>query len=195
MFPPLKPLRLIVIGASAGGLQVLLRLFSALPASYRLPLAVVLHLPDDRTSRLAELFQARLALRVREAEDKDAILPGTLYFAPPGYHLLVEDDFTLSLSRDEPVQFSRPSIDVLFESAADALGEQVCGILLTGANHDGANGLHTLSRSGGVTVVQSPSSAEVPTMPEAALKRFHPDFVLDVPGIHLLLTELERDHG
>ncbi|KTT13854.1 chemotaxis protein CheB [Pseudomonas oryzihabitans] len=195
MFPPVKPLRLIVIGASAGGLQVLLRLLTALPASFRLPLAVVLHLPDDRSSRLAELFQNRLALRVREAEDKDAILPGTLYFAPPGYHLLVEDDFSFSLSRDEPVQFSRPSIDVLFESAADALGEQVCGILLTGANHDGASGLHTLSQNGGVTVVQSPSSAEVPTMPEAALKKFDPDFVLDVPGIHLLLTELERDHG
>ncbi|HCV75753.1 chemotaxis protein CheB [Pseudomonas oryzihabitans] len=195
MFPPRKPLRLIVIGASAGGLQVLLRLLSTLPASYSLPLAVVLHLPDDRTSRLAELFQARLALRVREAEDKDAILPGTLYFAPPGYHLLVEDDFTLSLSRDEPVQFSRPSIDVLFESATDALGEQVCGILLTGANHDGASGLHALAQNGGVTVVQSPQSAEVPTMPEAALKRLHPDFVLDVPGIHLLLIELERDHG
>jgi len=183
MFPPLKPLRLIVIGASAGGLQVLL------------PLAVVLHLPDDRNSRLAELFQQRLALRVREAEDKDAILPGSLYFAPPGYHLLVEDDFTLSLSRDEPVQFSRPSIDVLFESAADALGEQVCGILLTGANQDGASGLHALAQNRGITVVQSPQSAEVPTMPEAALKRFHPDFVLDVPGIHLLLIELERDHG
>lgn len=195
MFPPLKPLRLIVIGASAGGLQVLLRLLAALPASYRLPLAVVLHLPDDRTSRLAELFQARLAMRVREAEDKEAILPGTLYFAPPGYHLLVEDDFSFSLSRDEPVQFSRPSIDVLFESAADALGEQVCGILLTGANHDGASGLHTLSQGGAVTVVQCPRSAEVPTMPEAALKKFDPDFVLDVPGIHLLLTELERDHG
>lgn len=195
MFPPVKPLRLIVIGASAGGLQVLLRLLSTLPASFRLPLAVVLHLPDDRNSRLAELFQARLALQVREAEDKDAILPGTLYFAPPGYHLLVEDDFTLSLSRDEPVQFSRPSIDVLFESAADALGEQVCGILLTGANHDGASGLHALAQNGAVTVVQSPQSAEVPTMPEAAFKRFHPDFVLDVPGIHLLLIELERDHG
>ena len=195
MFPPRKPLRLIVIGASAGGLQVLLRLLSTLPGSYRLPLAVVLHLPDDRTSRLAELFQARLALRVREAEDKDAILPGTLYFAPPGYHLLVEDDFTLSLSRDEPVQFSRPSIDVLFESAADALGEQVCGILLTGANHDGASGLYALSQNGGVTVVQSPQSAEAPPMPEAAPKRSPPDFVLDVPGIHLLLIELERDHG
>ncbi|MEH3022149.1 MAG: chemotaxis protein CheB [Pseudomonas oryzihabitans] len=195
MFPPPQPLRLIVVGASAGGLQVLLRLFSGLPASFRLPIAVVLHLPDDRASRLAELFQARLTLRVREAEDKEAILPGTLYFAPPGYHLLVEDDLTLSLSRDEPVQFSRPSIDVLFDSAADALGEQVCGILLTGANHDGAHGLHTLAKGGGVTVVQSPQSAEVPTMPEAALKRFHPDFVLDVPGIHLLLIELERDHG
>jgi len=195
MFPPEKPLRLIVVGASAGGLQALLRLFGGLPASYRLPIAVVLHLPDDRTSRLAELFQARLALRVREAEDKAAILPGTLYFAPPGYHLQVEDDFTFSLSRDEPVQFSRPSIDVLFDSAADALGAQVCGILLTGANHDGASGLHTLARHGGVTVVQCPGSAEVSTMPAAALELFDPDFVRDVPGIHLLLIELERDHG
>ena len=144
----------IVIGASAGALDVLSNLLPALPSDYRLPILVVVHLPPDKTSLFAELIRARCAIRVREAEDKEPIEPGVAYFAPPDYHLLVEQDKRLSLSDDEPVLFSRPSIDVLFESAADAYGGGLIGVVLTGANSDGANGLKAVVEAGGVAVVQ-----------------------------------------
>jgi two-component system chemotaxis response regulator CheB len=123
----------VVIGASAGALEVLSNLLPALPSDYRLPILIVVHLPPDNTSLFAELIRARCAIRVREAEDKEPIEPGVVYFAPPDYHLLVEEDKRLSLSDDEPVLFSRPSIDVLFESAADAYAGGLIGVVLTGA--------------------------------------------------------------
>ena len=137
----------VVIGASAGALEALSSLLPALPSDYRLPILIVVHLPPDKTSLLAELLRARCAIRVREAEDKEPIEPGVVYFAPPDYHLLVEQDRRLSLSDDEPVLFSRPSIDVLFESAADAYGGGLIGVVLTGANSDGANGPQGCGRS------------------------------------------------
>ena len=148
----------IVIGASAGALEALSNLLPGLPADYRLPILIVVHLPSDTTSLLAELLRARCAIRVREAEDKEPIEPGVAYFAPPDYHLLVEQDKRLSLSDDEPVLFSRPSIDVLFESAADAYGSSLIGVVLTGANSDGAKGLKAVVEAGGAAVVQSPGA-------------------------------------
>ena len=112
-----------------------------------------------------------------EAVDKTKIEKEQIYFAPPNYHLLVERDFSLSLSQEDPVVFSRPSIDVLFESAARSLGEKVCGVLLTGANEDGAAGLKFIQACGGYTIVQNPMDAEIPTMPQSALTRFRPDFI------------------
>ena len=159
----------VVIGASAGAVQALSIVLPALPADYRLPVLVVVHVPPDRRNALAELFQSKCVIRVREAEDKEPIEPGVVYFAPPDYHLLVEDDRSLALSTDEPVLHSRPSIDVLFESAADVFGPALVGVILTGANHDGASGLRALAAAGGVAVVEEPATAFAPAMPEAAL--------------------------
>lgn len=181
----------VVIGASAGGVHALLTLLSALPAGFRLPLVAVLHLPEGRESRLADLFRPRLAMAVREAADKESIAPGTLYFASPGYHLSVEKDRTFSLSCEAPVHYSRPSIDVLMESAADAYGAGLAGVLLTGANFDGAAGLARIRQLGGLTVVQDPAEAEVPTMPEAAIRKLHPHFIRTLDGIRALLLDLD----
>ena len=180
----------VVIGASAGALEVLSNLLPGLPADYRLPILIVVHLPPDKTSLLAELLRARCAIRVREAEDKEPIEPGVAYFAPSDYHLLVEQDKRLSLSDDEPVLFSRPSIDVLFESAADAYGGGLIGVVLTGANSDGAKGLKAVVEAGGVAVVQSPGSAYAVAMPEAAIATCPDARVLPVNEIAAYLREV-----
>lgn len=181
----------VVIGASAGGVHALLALLSDLPGSFRLPLIVVLHLPEGRNSQLAEIFRPRLPIAVREAADKESIAPATLYFAGPDYHLSVEMDRTFSLSCEAPVHYSRPSIDVLMASAADAYGTGLAGILLTGANADGADGLARISQQGGLTVVQDPAEAEASTMPEAAIRRLRPDFILPLANIRSLLLQLD----
>ncbi len=170
----------------------MMRIFNGLPAGYRLPLIALLHLPGDAESRLAEVFGARLAIPVEEAGDKQRIAPGTLYIAPGGYHLLVEQDRSFALSCEAPVHFSRPSIDVLMESAADAWGACLAGILLTGANDDGADGLARIGEAGGLTVVQDPDEAAIPTMPRAAIRRRAPDQVLTLDRIRMLLLELDR---
>lgn len=169
-----------VIGASAGGVEVLSRLFPTLPAACTTSFFVVVHIPRERPSLLAEVFADRCALPVKEAEDKEPVQPGTVYFAPPDYHLLIDRALpadrgppgggpTLALSSDAPVHFSRPSIDVLFESAADVYGERLLGLILTGANQDGAAGLAAVHRARGRTVVQDPRTAAMPSLPEAAL--------------------------
>ncbi|MDH0647722.1 chemotaxis protein CheB [Pseudomonas sp. GD03858] len=183
--------RAIVIGASAGGVAALFAVLGALPASFAIPVLCVLHLPDDRHSQLAEVLQRRLHRPVREALDKARIEPGLIYVAGPGYHLSVERDFTLSLSQEAPVHFSRPAIDFLFESAADAYGPGLLGVLLTGANEDGALGLLRIRQSGGRTVVQDPREAQVALMPEAALALQAPDHILSLSGIGQLLATLE----
>ncbi len=187
-----QPIEAVVIGASAGGVQALLTVLSRLPRSLRLCVIVVLHLPEDRESQLAEIFQYRLPIAVREAADKEPVTPGTLYFAGPGYHLSVEMDRTFSLSSEEPVHYSRPAIDILMESAADVYGAALAGILLTGANKDGAAGMARIQQQGGLTVVQDPAEAEAPTMPEAAIRSLKPDFILKLAGIRDLLLELDQ---
>lgn len=168
----------VVIGASAGGIQALRVLLEGLTAAFEPPIVVVQHIPPDRPSALAELFGYRCVLPVVEADDKQPLRAGTVFFAPPDYHLLVEDRHTLALSIDEPVKFSRPSIDVLFESAAAAFGTQLLAILLTGASSDGSEGLVSVRRAGGKAWVQCPSEAAVPTMPESALALAGADAVL-----------------
>ena len=185
-----RPIEAVVIGASAGGFEALLAILQGLPRTYPMPLVAVLHLPDNHESRLAELFGYRLALQAREAQDKESLAPGVVYFAPSGYHLLVENDYSFSLSCEERVSYARPSIDVLFSSAADAYGPGLAGILLTGANFDGAAGMAGMRVAGALTVVQDPASAEVPTMPEAALRRMSPDLILPLAEIHSLLLRL-----
>jgi two-component system chemotaxis response regulator CheB len=159
----------VVIGASAGALDALSGILPSLPAQYRLPILVVVHIPPDKTSLLAEIFDDKCNIRVVEAEDKEPIRAGTAYFAPPGYHLQVETDKTLSLSNDHPVRFSRPSVDVLFETAADAYGDALIAIVLTGANEDGANGLKTVIAAGGTGIIQDPAEAFSSMMPAAAI--------------------------
>jgi two-component system chemotaxis response regulator CheB len=158
----------IVLGASAGAVDALLTLLPSLPPGCP-PVLAAVHVPPDRPNRLVSLLQPRCAVRVKEAEDKEPVLPGTVYFAPPDYHLLVEQDETLALSSDEAVRFSRPSIDVLFESAADAWGAGLAGVILTGANEDGAAGLAAVAEAGGLPLVQDPVSATASAMPLAAL--------------------------
>jgi len=185
-----RPIEAVVIGASAGGFEALQHLLPPLPVGYRLPIAIVLHLPDNHESRLAELFGHRLALPVREARDKERIEPGVVYFAPPGYHLLVESDRSFSLSCEERVNFARPAIDLLMLTAADAYGPGLCGILLTGANFDGAEGLAGIRIAGGLAVVQDPATAAVATMPGAAIRRMPPDLILPLADIGALLLAL-----
>ncbi len=175
--------RAIVIGASAGAVQALLRLLPLLPADYALPVLIVVHVPPGKDNALVALFAAKCALRVKEAEDKEPICAGTIYFAPSDYHLLVETDATLALSSDEPVNHSRPAIDVLFESAADAFGPDLAGLILTGANHDGAAGLQAVVRAGGVAIVEDPASASSAAMPAAALTACPAARCLDLEGI------------
>ena len=181
----------IVIGTSAGGVEALSVLLPSLPEGLRAAVLVVLHLPRERPSLLVDIFTPKCRLPVREAEDKEPIEPGVVYFAPPDYHLLVDSGPRVALSADEPVNFSRPSIDVLFESAADIYGARLIGIILTGASHDGALGLEAVRRAGGVTIVQEPESALVPTMAESALKRGPVDRVLSLEEIAEWLRALD----
>ncbi len=178
--PSTRDIDAVAIGASAGGVEVLSTLLSVLPANCRASFFIVMHIPRERPSLLAELFASRCALPVREAEDKEPVQPGTVYFAPPDYHLLLDRGPAFALSSDEPVHFSRPSIDVLFDSAADIYGERLLGLILTGANQDGAEGLAAVGRAKGRTVVQEPKSAAVSFLPEAALQEGPVDFVLSL---------------
>lgn len=158
----------IVIGASAGAIDALSQILPRLPRNFRLPILIVVHMPPDKDSVLSEIFAQKCALPVKEAEDKEKIADGAIYFAPPNYHLQVEPTYEISLSSDEPVLFSRPSINVLFETAREAYGAGLTGVILTGASADGADGLRTICSAGGRAFVQLPQTAEVPTMPQAA---------------------------
>lgn len=167
----------LVIGASAGAVEALCHILPVLPADLDAPVVVVVHVPPHRSSLLCDIFAPRCSLPVREPQDKEPLRPGTIYFAPPDYHLLIEQDRCFALSLDAPVNFSRPSIDVLFESAADAYGERLLALILTGANQDGAEGAARIRQAGGLVAVQDPSTAESPQMPQAAIARAHPQLI------------------
>ena len=174
---------LVVVGASAGGLHALQVLVSGLPGDWDTAMAVVQHRSRD-SQALCELLQDVTPLRVCEVEDKQEITAGGVYLAPPDYHLFVEDQH-FSLSIDAPVRWSRPSIDVLFESAADAYGDRTVGVVLTGANSDGARGLRRIVDAGGQAIIQDPATAEVRVMPESACRAVSEACVLpleDIPG-------------
>jgi two-component system, chemotaxis family, protein-glutamate methylesterase/glutaminase len=180
----------VVIGASAGALEALSAILPALPAEFRLPLIVVVHVPPNKRSTLTDLFRAKCRLSVREVEDKEPIFGGTVYFAPPDYHLLIEMDKTLSLSSDEPVLFSRPSIDVLFESAAEAYGAALIAIVLSGANQDGAKGMSAVIEGGGVAIIQTPTEAFASAMPQAAVDLCPSARVMPLGAIAAYLLEI-----
>jgi two-component system, chemotaxis family, protein-glutamate methylesterase/glutaminase len=181
----------VVIGASAGGIEALTVLLPALTRGLQTPVFVVVHLPRDRPSVLADIFAPKCAVPVREAEDKEMVTSGAVYFAPNDYHLLVDQGPQLALSADEPVHHSRPSVDVLFESAVDIYKDRLLGIILTGANDDGATGLAAVHDAGGVTVVQRPDTAVAPLMPLSALKLRPADWVLTLNEIAAMLRTLD----
>jgi two-component system, chemotaxis family, protein-glutamate methylesterase/glutaminase len=161
----------VVVGSSAGGMQALKAFVPALPASVPFSLVIAQHVREDRDGYLAEYLGQIALLRVKEAEDKEPLCPGCIYLAPAGYHLLIEADFTFSLSVDLRVNCCRPSIDVVFESASDAFGRSLIGIVLTGANADGSQGLRTIKMHGGLAIVQNPDTAESRHMPQRRLKQ------------------------
>jgi len=180
---------LIVAGASLGGFDAVATLLGALPEDYPLPLAVVQHRSVDSDDLLSLLLQRTTRLPLAEVEDKQPILPGRVYIAPANYHLLVERNH-FALSVDHRVQYARPSIDVLFESAADAYRERLAAVLLSGSNDDGAHGIARVKERGGLTIVQDPASAESGRMPAAAIAASPVDYVLPLAGIAQLLTNL-----
>jgi two-component system chemotaxis response regulator CheB len=174
--------RVIVIGGSAGALEVLLAILPTLPATRTTPIVIVLHLAPTPPSLVPALLERATALRVIEVEDKQPLLPGTIHVAPANYHVLFERDATLALSVDEAVNFSRPSIDVSFESVARAFGPGAIGILLSGANDDGAVGLWHIAEAGGLAVVQDPATARQPIMPRAAIHLLRTRARVAAPG-------------
>jgi two-component system chemotaxis response regulator CheB len=187
--------RAVAIGASAGGVQALSEVLPGLPAGSMLSVFVVVHLPRDRPSLLVDVFAPKCALQVREAQDKEPVAPGTVYFAPANYHLLLDQGAQLALSADDLVHHSRPSIDVLFESAAEVYRERLLGIILTGANEDGAVGLAAVHDAGGVTVVQEPQTAQSSVMILSALELRAPDLVLPLGRIAELLRGVGSNRG
>lgn len=180
----------VVIGVSAGGIEALKAILSPLPASFPLPIAIVQHRDVRSDCFLAEYLDRLSGLAVREAEDKEPLRPGHAYLAPAGYHLLVESDRSFSLSVDPRVNYSCPSIDVLFESAVDAFADSLIGIVLTGANADGARGLKAIKARGGVAIVQDPKTAQAAAMPRAALEATEVDYVVDLQDIAPLLLRI-----
>ena len=173
----------VVMGASAGALEALSSILPKLPEDYPVPVIVVVHIPAHKESLLPVLLRAKCRMKVREAEDKEPLEKGTIYIAPPDYHVLVEKDGTLSLSSEEEIMFSRPSIDVLFESAADAYATKLVGVVLTGANDDGAKGLKAIVEAGGKALVQNPATASSAAMPAAAIKACPQSCILELDEI------------
>lgn len=186
----MKEIKLIAIGGSAGSLQVILDLLDVLPPDFPIPMLVVLHRNGLLASGLEELLAARTKLRCKEVEEKEPIVPGTLYLCPPDYHVLVEQDHSFSLDYSERVHFCRPSIDVTFLSAAEAYTSRLLALLLSGGNADGSEGLLSVKERGGVTLVQDPATAEVAFMPARAIDSVKPDLVIQAAEIPPFIRKL-----
>jgi len=184
--------KLVVIGASAGGLTAIEKLLQLLPTGFVIPIVVVQHISHDSENYMVTLLNDHCNLRVKEADEKEVVLPGSVYIAPPNFHVMMEEDLSITLSVEERVNFSRPSIDVLFETAATSIRKDVIGIVLTGGNQDGAMGLKMIKETGGLTIVQSPEEAQVDIMPSAAISIVHPDYVLPLNEISELLMRLAK---
>lgn len=184
------PYDAIVLGASAGGLDALGVFLPMLNAALPVPVLIVQHISATSDSFIITYFNKMCALTVKEAEEKESLKPGHVYFAPPDYHLLVEADKTISLSNEDKVNYSRPSIDVLFETASWAFGKRLIGIILTGANWDGAAGCELIKKCGGLVIVQDPKTASIARMPESVIERFMPDYVLPLAEIGPLINKI-----
>jgi two-component system chemotaxis response regulator CheB len=180
----------VVIGVSTGGVSALKILLSGLPADFPLPVIVVSHISPDSDNGLALLLDGHSPLRVKEADEQETLVSGTVYLAPANYHLLVEHGETLALTVDPPVNYARPSVDVLFETAANVYGRRLIGVVLTGAGSDGSNGLLNIKNHGGLTIVQDPAGAEMDSMPLSALQQMQADYVEALDNIASLLSKL-----
>ncbi|MDB5255903.1 MAG: CheB methylesterase [Chitinophagaceae bacterium] len=184
----------IVIGTSAGGLSALTALLSILPSYYSLPIIIVQHRSKDHQNLLEEVLQSKCLIKIQQAEEKESILAGVVYIAPPNYHLLIERDYTFSLTSDEPVNYSRPSIDVLFESAALVYANKLIGIILTGTNRDGSEGMSVIKQYAGLTIAQDPKEAEFPAMPLAAIQAHVIEQVWQLAEIQKFLINIHADN-
>ena len=185
-------IKAIVIGASYGGMEAIKAILTALPSGFKIPISIVLHIGNNNISAYLTMLNNKTDFTVKEAEEKELIKPGTIYFAPPNYHLQIENNFSFSLSTDQKVNFSRPSIDVLFETGAWAYNDELLGILLTGSNSDGAEGLKIIKEYGGTTIVENPETAFAKTMPGSAIKKESPSFILDLDQIPEKIVELAK---
>lgn len=182
----------VVIGASAGGMEALRIILSGLESDFAFPVVIVQHVSPHSNNYMITYLDTYTSLIVKEAEEKEQLQQGKVYVCPPNYHLLLEDDCTLSLGNFEKVNYSRPSIDVLFETAAIACRRKTIGVLLTGASSDGAYGMSMIHSFGGLTLVQDPETAYVPFMPESAIKATPIDYVLSLEDIASYLNTLSR---
>ena len=187
-----KMIEAVIIGVSAGGMKALGTLLPRLPQEPCYAVIIVQHVREGSDNFLVDYLDRTSSIHVMEAEEKDSIRPGIAYVAPAGYHLLVEEDRTFSLSTDPPVNFARPSIDVLFESAADAFDDGLIGVILTGASSDGARGLARIEMNGGITIVQDPKTAEAPVMPMSAIRATKTHYVLTIDQIGDYLLKLHK---
>jgi two-component system, chemotaxis family, protein-glutamate methylesterase/glutaminase len=184
----------VVIGSSAGGLNALKTIFRGLDSNFSLPVIIVQHISPDSDNYLIHILNDMKILKVKEADEKELPLSGMAYIAPPNYHLLVEPDRTFTLTVDERVNYARPSIDVLFETAAEAWRDRLIGIILTGANNDGSKGLKRIKELGGLVIVQDPDTAEVDSMPRAAILATEADYILPLGEIPAILNELDNEN-
>jgi len=182
----------IVIGVSSGGMNALKYLFSTLPADYRIPIIIVQHVSARSDNDWIKLLNAKSNLSIKEADEKEKIETGNVYIAPSNYHLMIEKDKTFSLTIDEYVNFARPSIDVLFESAAEAYKKKLIGIVLTGSNNDGTKGIKRIKECGGLAIIQDPKTAESPNMPASAIAAVQPDYILSLEKIVQLLLKITK---
>lgn len=185
----------IVIGVSAGGMDALCTILPALPATFTSSIVIVQHMHPQSGGYLAQILNAKCQIPVKEAEEKETIEPGTVYIAPPNYHLMIEADKTFSLSIDGPVNYARPSIDVLFDTAAEVYGDYLVGVVLTGANKDGSLGLKRIKELGGYTIVQDPVTAEIDSMPKGAIAAVEVDHIIPLDRIGPFLADLDKNKG
>jgi two-component system chemotaxis response regulator CheB len=184
--------RAIVIGASNGGLHALSIILARIPKDYSIPIIIVQHRHKDERDLLETILQQRCEINIKQADEKEKIIGACVYVAPPDYHLMIETDETFSLSIDTFVRHSRPSIDVLFESAAQVYRDELIGIILTGSNDDGANGIKCIHQYGGATIAQHPDEAKDPSMPVASIRTGAVRQILSLREIYEFLNEVEK---
>ncbi len=185
--------KVIIIGVSTGGLKALKAILSILPSEFALTVIIVMHRHKDTGGYLERSLDNECKMHVKQADEKEEIKAGVVYVAPPNYHLLIEDDGTFSMSLEDAVNYARPSVDVVFESALEVYGKGLIGVILTGANKDGSMGLKKIKQAGGLAIVQTPETSEAADMPSAAIAAANPDYVLPIEKIGPLLRKLERE--